>query len=417
MELSILVPVYNTEKYLRRCVDSLLAQTVEDYEVVLVDDGSTDGSGRICDEYARRDERVRVIHQENSGPTGARLAGIRVSKGSYITFMDSDDYVESDFYERMMIPAHKDMDIDISIGGLMVEEMDGNYSYPYKADTSVVWTDSMDAMAEMVLGKKFIWNLADKLYARRLFVDFAPVFSYTGDYCEDLYFNAMVFPHARKVAFQPIYGYHYCMNGESITHRDYEISRLSSIEFWGNLIWTFRNYEILRQQFSTHFISESILGLRFLQQKMPEKLPYYRPLVKRGIDIAWLDDLDQEALDILLSPPEVYQEWIRKEKIRIDEFCHAGRGRLYIYGAGIYARRAAKFLSSCQIDFQGFVETKQNHKQYIGYPVKSLDMLSGKEYLLLGLNRKHTKEVERILDGKYSHRFQLWLYLYCVYDE
>lgn len=416
MELSILVSVYNTEKYLRRCVDSLLSQTVEDYEIILVDDGSTDGSGRVCDEYAQKNGCVRVIHQENVGPTGARLAGIRASKGAYITFMDSDDYVEPDFYERMLLPVRKDADVDISIGGLMVEEMDGRYSYLYKSDSSVVWNDSMDAMAEMVLGKKFLWSLADKIYARRLLIDFTPVFPYTGDYGEDLYFNAMIFPQARKVAFQPIYGYHYCMNGESITHRDYKMSRLSCIELWENLMQTFRNYEILYKRFSIQFVGESILGLRFLQQKMPEKLPYYRPLVKRGIDIAWLDDLDQEALDIMLSPSEVYQEWVKKEKIRIDEFCRAGQGKLYIYGAGVIGRRAAKFLSSCQIDFQGFVETKQNHKQYIGYPVKSLDMLSGKAYLLLGLNRKHTKEVERMLDGKYPHRFQLWRYLYCAYD-
>ena len=115
MELSILVSVYNTEKYLRRCVDSLLSQTVEDYEIILVDDGSTDGSGRICDEYARENDRVHVIHQENAGLSAARLAGIRASCGAYLGFVDSDDYVEPDMYERMMIPAHKDMDIDISI--------------------------------------------------------------------------------------------------------------------------------------------------------------------------------------------------------------------------------------------------------------------------------------------------------------
>jgi len=105
MELSILVPVYNTEKYLKRCVESLLSQSVKDYEVILVDDGSTDGSGSICDEFARKDSRVRVIHQENAGPSAARLAGIRASCGAYLGFVDSDDYVESDFYERLLAPV------------------------------------------------------------------------------------------------------------------------------------------------------------------------------------------------------------------------------------------------------------------------------------------------------------------------
>ena len=204
MELSILVPVYNTEKYLKRCVESLLSQSVKDYEVILVDDGSTDGSGSICDEFARKDSRVRVIHQENAGLSAARLAGIRASCGAYLGFVDSDDYVESDFYEHLLAPIQQDPSIEVSIGGLMKDEMDGSFSYPYNADEIVFWDDSMAAMEEMVRGKKFIWNLADKIYARRLFFDFSPAFSYVGNYSEDLYFNAMVLPHAKRIVFHPI---------------------------------------------------------------------------------------------------------------------------------------------------------------------------------------------------------------------
>lgn len=91
-KVSVIVPVYKAEKYLRKCVDSILAQTFRDFEVILVDDGSPDKSGEICDEYARKDPRVRVIHKENGGVSSARNKGIDEARGEYISFLDSDDY-------------------------------------------------------------------------------------------------------------------------------------------------------------------------------------------------------------------------------------------------------------------------------------------------------------------------------------
>lgn len=99
--ISVIVPVYNKEAYLRDCVDSILAQTYRKIEVILVDDNSTDESAEICDAYARADERVRVIHQQNAGPTAACVAGMRIAAGSYYMFVDSDDYVEPQMLAQM----------------------------------------------------------------------------------------------------------------------------------------------------------------------------------------------------------------------------------------------------------------------------------------------------------------------------
>lgn len=92
MIFSIIVPIYNVEKYLRCCVDSVLAENFADYEMILVDDGSPDGCGKICDEYAGKYPHIKVIHQENGGLSDARNAGIRAAKGDYLIFLDSDDY-------------------------------------------------------------------------------------------------------------------------------------------------------------------------------------------------------------------------------------------------------------------------------------------------------------------------------------
>ena len=96
--LSVIIPVYNVEKYLRKCVDSVLAQDIADMEVILIDDGSPDNSGAICDEYAEKDTRVKVIHKENGGAATARNVGLDIARGKYITFVDSDDYLLPNTY-------------------------------------------------------------------------------------------------------------------------------------------------------------------------------------------------------------------------------------------------------------------------------------------------------------------------------
>ena len=98
--LSIIVPVYKTENYLLRCIDSITTQKYK--EIILVDDGSPDNCPKICDEYARKDSRVKVIHKENAGVSAARNSGLEIATGDYITFVDSDDYIESDMYQSMM---------------------------------------------------------------------------------------------------------------------------------------------------------------------------------------------------------------------------------------------------------------------------------------------------------------------------
>ena len=94
-EISVIVPVYKVEEFLRDCIDSILNQTFGDFELILVDDGSPDRCGQICDDYAVKDNRIKVIHQENKGLSGARNVGLEVMTGNYITFIDSDDVVES----------------------------------------------------------------------------------------------------------------------------------------------------------------------------------------------------------------------------------------------------------------------------------------------------------------------------------
>lgn len=116
--VSVIVPVYKTGKYLPACIDSLLAQTLQDLEIILVDDGSPDGSGKICDDYAARCPNIRVIHKENGGPQLARLAGINVARGKYLGFVDSDDWVMPEMFQPMVQQAEKQNADVVAVGFL-----------------------------------------------------------------------------------------------------------------------------------------------------------------------------------------------------------------------------------------------------------------------------------------------------------
>lgn len=126
-ELSIIVPVYKVEKYLPRCIDSILAQTFGDFELILIDDGSPDGCGRICDEYAQKDKRIVVIHQKNMGVSAARNAGLDIARGRYIGFVDSDDWIEPQMYEVMM-DAIRENGADMAVCGVRYADEDGKFT-------------------------------------------------------------------------------------------------------------------------------------------------------------------------------------------------------------------------------------------------------------------------------------------------
>lgn len=104
--ITVIVPVYNVEKYLDRCMESILAQTYTKLEIILVDDGAADSSGAICDSYAQKDERVQVIHKENGGLSSARNAALDIAQGEYIGFVDSDDYISVDMFENYIRPVY-----------------------------------------------------------------------------------------------------------------------------------------------------------------------------------------------------------------------------------------------------------------------------------------------------------------------
>ena len=184
MLISVIVPIYKVEKYLAQCVDSILSQTHRDLEIILVDDGSPDGCGAMCDDYAKRDSRVRVIHKENGGLSDARNAGLAVCTGDYIGFVDSDDYIAPDMYETLAAFAEKE-DLDVAMCGVTdvwPDHEDGTGIF-----APMVLTDKVDIIREIFVSpcggnSAAVW---DRIYRTSRFKD---VLFEKGRYCEDVYY-------------------------------------------------------------------------------------------------------------------------------------------------------------------------------------------------------------------------------------
>ena len=163
--LSVVVPVYNVGKYLDRCIKSIINQTYKNLEIILVDDGSVDASGKICDKYAFKDKRINVIHKENEGLSEARNTGIKLSKGDYITFVDSDDYIDERMYE-ILIHDLEYYDVDIATCDYLRVE---DYSKKTEISNEVNIYGKKEALIKLLRNeeyKDYAWN---KIYKKKLF--------------------------------------------------------------------------------------------------------------------------------------------------------------------------------------------------------------------------------------------------------
>lgn len=193
-QISVIVPVYNVEPYIHRCIDSILAQTFTDFELILVDDGSPDNCGKICDEYAEKDSRIHVIHKNNGGLSAARNTGIALASGQYICFVDSDDIISRQYCE-VLHGLLKNTDYDFSVCGVH-RFADGTVPSPEMAAPQERTVDNT-AFAGMQLNRETEFGVCNKLFRRELFekISFAE-----GRINEDVIFSADLLKLCQKGA-------------------------------------------------------------------------------------------------------------------------------------------------------------------------------------------------------------------------
>lgn len=222
--ISVIVPIYNAELYLNRCIDSILQQSYTNLEIILVDDGSKDRSGEICDSYLRIDKRVKVIHQKNGGPALARNTGLRAARGEYIGFADSDDCMARDMYEILL--AYMQEDVDITCCGRMCFFPNGKHEARYLSDAKKYTCE--EALAEVLLLRKISSCVYTKLFRKMLFED---IWFPVGRAAEDIPIIYDLFKRARNVFHVGSAKYFYYFRNESISNGDFYFRRIDYLLF------------------------------------------------------------------------------------------------------------------------------------------------------------------------------------------
>ena len=214
-KISIVVPVFNIEGYVERCLQSLLQQTYTNLEVLAIDDGSTDSSGAILDRLATTDSRIKVIHKENGGVTSARMAGIRNATGEWIGFVDGDDKIESDMYERLLRNS-AEYHADISHCGYQMCFDDGRIHYFHNTGL-LVQQDKITALKELLSGSRIEPGLCNKLFHKTLFHSLLHGEAMPLDIKinEDLLMNYRLFSETERTVFEDWCPYHYIVRSTS----------------------------------------------------------------------------------------------------------------------------------------------------------------------------------------------------------
>lgn len=311
-KISVVVPVYNTEEYLPRCLDSILSQTYKDLEIILVNDGSTDSSGEICNLYSQQDDRIKVIHKENGGLSSARNIAIEISRGNYIVFVDSDDWIVEDIYEHCVDVAET-MKCD-------VVDFQCVFTNGEIINTNSIITNKI----ELVEGKEILrdyllrgqtekspFSSCRKLYKRELF---ATVRFPEGKINEDIATNYKVLMNCNRIAHTSKIGYFYFQDSRSTTRnglkkRDFDLldackelkklsqneeyqdikylvnvkyvrsyfSLLAKVAFYGISDCTLNRKEVIRS------LSRKIRGNYFLLMRSP--MPFNRKIMVTALCI------------------------------------------------------------------------------------------------------------------------------------
>jgi len=259
--LSVIVPIYNVEPYLRQCIESIINQTYRNIEIILVNDGSTDGSGKICDEYALKDRRIKVVHKNNGGVVSARKAGISIAKGEYIGAVDGDDWIEPKMYETLMLLARESGAAVVDSGVIDTYFADNDYSERYRFSyfdegfyfgkkfndeiiPKLMYTGSFFKQGVF----PYIWN---KVFKREFFYDYQMQVNESSSIVEDAYctYPSIVKAESLYVTHRCFYHYRVVYNSSKrTTIKDAGKIIMSSISHWKMIFEKSKYKDIINSQ-------------------------------------------------------------------------------------------------------------------------------------------------------------------------
>lgn len=299
--ISVIIPVYNVEKYIERCILSVLKQTYSNLEILLIDDGSTDNSGKICDKYAEQDDRVYAVHIENQGVGNARNQGRELSKGKYLYFIDSDDWIPDNAIELMMVMANQTNADLVTAERVVVKEGSFEERRNVYSERFEIW-DSRDAIDYYADKNWAAWN---KLYKREVHENILyPKYEIYED-------EATMFPildHCNVIVHMHSELYYYFKRANSATTLVWSLSKYDGVKVWKNNIeYLAEKHPFVFKRGLSKFVDICLYNLVYL---MKDKEKYEKPIT----DI--LLGLKKYRTDIL------FNQYLRfTKKIRVLIFC------------------------------------------------------------------------------------------------
>lgn len=336
-KLSIIIPIYKVEPYLHKCINSILAQTFADFELILVDDGSPDKCGEICDEYAKRDTRIKVIHKENGGVSAARNAGLEIAQGEYIGFVDSDDYIEKDMYE-ILYKLSKEYDADIVECGFSIVKEDE--VKPILTNTNIITGDKL--LALHLLAKHWAHCLSwNKIYKKYLFdgIKFP-----CGMIHEEEVIMHRLFFSLNKYVYIGESKYFYVQREGSIMDESYSLKRLNRLEAYKDRFYFLKNNikeeSIIRLVEHKYFMciidnynslnSNSKLDIHKIHRKKLKKciVENYSGFLKNNLLVEYkhlimLSRLNQFLFDLLYNIHSNFSKWYYNIRYKCAIFINA----------------------------------------------------------------------------------------------
>lgn len=290
--ISIIVPIYNAEKYLQRCIGSIISQTYSNIEIILIDDGSIDNSPKICDDYSKKDLRIKVIHKSNDGVSVARNIGIELAQGKYITFIDSDDYIEKNHIE-VLYKLCIECDSDISICGVIDKFLNGKIVKTSKYKKCV---NGKDAINLMLCKKKYFgWTCWAKMY--KLDKIKHNKFMPNVNIAEDVEFLYRALKNSQKVNIDTSFlTYNYVRRKQSAIHSGFNDDRKKEFEIYKSIKSDMEKFMLESQKNIEAWYFKRVV---FIMSLIKETSQYKEELniLKKEINFRWLTNKNIKLKD------------------------------------------------------------------------------------------------------------------------
>jgi glycosyltransferase involved in cell wall biosynthesis len=383
--VSVIVPVYSVERYLQQCIDSICKQTYENLEVILVNDGSPDNCGEICDRNAVLDSRIVVIHKENGGLSSARNVGLDIAKGEYIAFVDADDTIHPCFIEKLLEMCLR-YNCDIAQCDYLAVSED-SLSLPLNPWQEISFYDGRQALHELCRGGvnaikyTVAWN---KIYKRKLFRYIRyPV----GRIHEDEFTTYQVFWKAKKIAITRQYLYYYLQRNTSIMGSGFSIKRLDILDAFRERLAFLQKKKLKENYFQT---LQGLVGLLeknyyLLQENGKENEAICARLLQ-----------EKESLEKFLpASPMEKEDKVIPWPLQKGRCPHCVNAKILLYGAGKWGQRYYRWIKEHRQGVMvGWVDNAWYSLQQEGLPVSPLDALLrlSYDYILIAITNKAVQE-------------------------